>query len=351
MTAGLACYIVINRWLSYHYFFSQLTDLDSPQNQPLIQALLTNAFVETWWISALWSVLAGAMAVVGVSYWMAGRITQPLVQMCQVTQAFAAGQLESRMPESLIPEVDQLNRSFNRMALRLKEVEVKRSELIGNLAHELRTPLTIMRGYLEEWADGRITPTVQSFHQLIREVRRLERLVMDLQLLSKAETGHLPLNILALKVEELVQHIQDIFSTQLREDGPNLSFQVPSDLVAWADSDRTEQILVNLVGNAFRYTENGHIHVQSFRRQDQVWITVTDTGPGIAPQELPHVFERFWRSERSRRTHPDGSGLGLSITRRLIELQGGILEVKSQLGQGTEFSFSLPLAQPHFEHY
>lgn len=346
MFVSLDFYIIINRWSAFRHFNDDLDQLVQRQLEVSeLKSILITEFASAWHISMVWSICSGVIAALLLSYWVARRITAPLIQIEQTTRQFADGQLATRLPASAIPEINRLSRSFNRMALSLEQVEEKRRELMGDLAHELRTPLTIIRGYLEEIVDQRIPPSAHLLDQLIREVRRVERLVLDLQLLSKAEAGHLPLHLQSIALPSLLQQVSETLSTQVREEGPTLTLDCPPNLpLVWADPDRTEQILVNLLGNALRYTERGHIRVQVHRDDCSVWVTIADTGSGIAPQDLPHVFDRFWRSQQSRTRHVNGTGLGLAITRRLVELQGGTIRVESQLGLGSQFQFSLPLA-------
>jgi signal transduction histidine kinase len=135
------------------------------------------------------------------------------------------------------------------------------------------------------------------------------------------------------------------FSDQLFEEEPSLKLDCPLDLPpALADPERLEQVLVNLLGNALRYTSNGTITVCAWAAEDKLWVAISDTGYGIAARDLPHIFERFWRSDRSRDRHSGGTGIGLAISRRLVELQGGTIEVESELDKGSTFRFSLPLA-------
>ncbi|MGB7415791.1 MAG: HAMP domain-containing sensor histidine kinase [Thermosynechococcaceae cyanobacterium] len=344
MVVSEFCYIIINRFASFRYFTSHLENVVLHQAEVLpLKKILADGFSSAWHAGAAWSIAIGSLAALLLSYWVAQRITAPLVQIEALTRDFAEGQLNARLPASSVPEINRLSRSFNRMALSLEQVEQKRRELIGDLAHELRTPLTIVRGNLEELADERIAPTPAIFHRLIREVRRLERLVSDLQLLSKAEIGQLPLHFKAVSLGALLERVEENFSTQLSDEGPSLQFNTPAHLPPiWADPDRTEQILVNLVGNALRYTEQGSITVGVTVAQRQIWVSVADTGMGITPEELTHVFDRFWRSQQSRSRDTGGSGLGLAITRRLVELQGGDITVESQIGKGSRFQFSLP---------
>jgi signal transduction histidine kinase len=180
---------------------------------------------------------------------------------------------------------------------------------------------------------------------LIKETRRLERLIHDLQELSKAEAGYLSINPQPLNLYPLLASLVERFADQLLEDGPSLELEYPKDLPAvLADRDRTEQILVNLLGNAIRYTETGSITVEAKKFNRQIWISVTDTGIGIAEEDLPFLFERFWRADPSRSSHSGGTGIGLAIARRLVELQGGKIEVTSELGVGSTFRFCLPIA-------
>ncbi|MGR3277352.1 sensor histidine kinase [Acaryochloris marina NIES-2412] len=345
MFVSLDFYIIINRLTSFRQFNEDLEQLVQREIElSQLKSILIAEFSTTWHVSMMWSILSGVIAALLLSYWIAQKITAPLIQIEQTTRKFADGQLDIRLPSSSIPEINRLSRSFNRMALSLEQVEQKRRELIGDLAHELRTPLTTIRGYLEEIADERILLTAPLLERLIKEVRRVERLVMDLQLLSKAEAGHLPLNLQSISLKSLLQHVSENLSTQMREDGPILTFDCPSNLPPiWADPDRTEQILVNLIGNALRYTEQGQIVVQIQWDDHHAWVTVADTGSGIAPKELPYVFDRFWRSQQSRTRYSGGTGLGLAITQRLVELQGGTIRVDSELGIGSKFQFSLPL--------
>ena len=265
--------------------------------------------------------------------------------MKQITQKFAAGDLAERVPESAIPELNQLSVSFNSMASSLGDVEQRRRELVSDLTHELRTPLTVMRGYLEELADGRIDGTPELYLRLIRETRRLERLIHDLQELSKAEAGYLSINSQPLNLYPLLDSLVNRFADQLLEEGPNLILDCPKDIPSvLADRDRTEQILVNLIGNAIRYTESGSITVRANKSNRYVWISVIDTGVGIAKEDLPYIFERFWRADPSRASHSGGTGIGLAIARRLVELQGGKIEAESELGKGSTFRFCLPIA-------
>jgi signal transduction histidine kinase len=346
MLIGVTSLVIIGKISSPRFFVSRLEQLDGPGFRlQYIRTRLIEGFEIAWNRSTFWSVLAGTTAAVGLSYWLTQRITQPLTQMDKITQKLAEGDWSERMSPSDIPELNQLAISFNQMAASLQNVEKERRELISDLTHELRTPLTVVRGYLEEIADGHIEPSPEIYQQLAKETKRLERLVNDLQELSKVESGYLPIHQKPVNLYSLLESLVQRFSDQLLEDGPILLLDSQPNLPGvLADVDRTEQILVNLLGNAIRYTETGTITVRTSHDFNFLWVAVIDTGIGISPEDLPHVFERFWRADRSRSRHSGGTGIGLAITRRLVELQGGKITVSSHLNKGSTFKFSLPLA-------
>lgn len=353
MIVGVSSFVIISKLSSPRFFVLHLQQLEG-QGVTLrfARTYLVEGFETAWNRSTFWSVIAGGTAAGGLSYWVSRRIVQPLTQIRQITNKFAAGHLDERLPPSEIPEINQLATSFNRMAVSLEDVENRRRELVSDLTHELRTPLTVIRGYLEELADNRIEASPSVYQRLAKETRRLERLINDLQELSKAEAGYLPIKLQAVSLCPLLESLIEKFSDQLLEDGPQLRLDCPEYLpLVRADIDRVEQVLVNLIGNALTYTETGSITIRAGTQAEetkisvpQVWVAVTDTGVGIAPQDLPHIFERFWRADRSRNQHTGGTGIGLAISKRLIELQGGQIEVESQLGVGSTFRFYLPLA-------
>ncbi|MBD2493522.1 cell wall metabolism sensor histidine kinase WalK [Nostoc sp. FACHB-280] len=346
MIVGVVSFVIISKVSSPRFFVLHLERLQS-QGLDLINVRteLVEGFETAWRRSTIWSVIVGTTAAGGLSYWVSKRIMQRLTEMEQITQKFAVGELDARLPLSDIPELNRLGTSFNRMAASLEGVEARRRELIGDMTHELRTPLTVVRGYLEELADGVIEPSPEVYRRLAKETRRLERLVNDLQELSKAEAGYLPIKIQAINLRPLLESLVERFSEQLLEDGPVLHLDFPTQLpMVLADVDRTEQVLVNLLGNAIRYTAKGKITLQAWPEASKLWIAVIDTGIGISPEDLPHVFERFWRADQSRDRHSGGTGIGLTISRHLVELQGGEIQVESELEIGSTFSFCLPLA-------
>ncbi len=346
MLVGLGSFVILAKLSSPRMFILRLEELE---NQGFItvrsaRTYLIKGFETAWNGSAGWAIIFGASAAGGLSYLAAERIMKPINQMKDITHKLAAGNLQERMPESAIPEFNELGYSFNRMANSLENVENRRRELISDLTHELRTPLTVVRGYLEELADHRIEASEELFQKMVQETRRLERLTSDLQELSKAEAGYLSINRQPLQLYSLLENLVEKFRDQLLEDGPILHLESPKDLpLVFADLDRTEQILVNLLGNAIRYTEKGSITLRAWREKKWLWLAIIDTGIGIDQEDLSLIFERFWRADKSRSRYSGGTGIGLAIARRLVELQGGKIEVESELGKGSQFRFCLPV--------
>lgn len=342
---GVTASSVVGNFFSPRFFQFHVRDLEGKGlNIRTAHSQLLEVFETAWARGNFWSFLIGTLAAAILSYWLAKRIVQPLNQMETIIEQFANGKLDQRMSHFEIPELDRLAMGFNRMAASLAEVEERRREIIDDLTHELRTPLTIIRGRLEEIADGIIVANSQIYSRLIRETKRLQRLLNDLQELSQAETGNLALNLQPINLRHIFEPLVERFSDQLLDSDRNLNLDCPTDLpYVIVDSDRLEQILVNLLSNAIRHTPKGSITLKAWSDEDRVWISVEDQGSGIAPEELPFVFRRFWRSQRSRSQKYGGTGIGLAICRRLVELHQGEILVESQLGVGSTFKFFLPV--------
>ena len=347
MIVGLSTFVFVAKFSSPQFFVLRLQQLERKGFITFRSArtYLIDGFETAWNRSTLWSLIVGGGVAGFLSYYLSKKIMQPIRQMKNITRNFAAGDWHERMPEIEIPELNQLSVSFNRMASGLEDVELRRRELVSDLTHELRTPLTIVRGYLEELAAGDREGSPKLYADLVGQTRRLERLTRDLQELSKAEAGSIFLDLQPLDINPLLQSLIERCADQLLEDGPTLKLDLPSYLpLVIADRDRTQQILVNLLGNAIRHTKKGSITVKAEVKSRYLWLSIIDTGDGIADEDLPHVFERFWRADRSRCSYSGGSGIGLAIAKKLVELQNGEIKVTSKLNEGTTFSFSLPLA-------
>lgn len=280
--------------------------------------------------------------------WAFSRVGAPLVDVMAAADAVAEGDLDVQVRENMPGEYGRLARSFNRMTARLRTAELQRRSLTADVAHELRTPLHIVQGNLEGILDGVYQPDEAHIRATVEETRLLSRLVDDLQTLSLAESGALPLHRIRVSADDLLSDVLTSFSAQAESANIALELDVtaqPDDLMVLVDPDRIDQVLSNLVVNALRHTPSGgKVTLGAARLPDSVRLTVSDTGVGILPDDLPHIFDRFWKGERSRsRLSGAGSGLGLAIARQLVQAHQGTIQVESQPGQGTSFTIDLKI--------
>jgi two-component system, OmpR family, phosphate regulon sensor histidine kinase PhoR len=316
-------------------------------------AMLSSAFLFALASSAL------------VGYFLSRQLVRRLEAVGQAAESLAAGALDTRVPEGHDDEVGQLARRFNDMAERLtttvaeldartREAEAAlatRRELVANVSHELRTPLASISGHAESLlllgpnaSPERLTESLTVLH---RETSQLSRLVDDLFLLSMTESGGLRLTVRTVDIAAILEEVAASFRPLARREGQiALLLDVEPGLPpARGDRERIVQVLGNLVRNALRFTpEGGLVSLRAARHGDAVVVTVADTGAGIPPEGLERIFERFVRGDDARDRASGGAGLGLAIVRELVEAMGGQASAESALGEGSQFSFTLPLA-------
>ena len=295
--------------------------------------------------------LSAFVIAVGVSIFISRRVVSPVQAMTLISQQIADGHYDQRVdiPESLqdADELGQLAISFNQMAEKLSQTENMRRQLIGDVSHELRTPLTAIKGSMEGLIDGVLPPTPETFQNIYQEADRLQRLVADLQELSKVESGAISLKLESLDIAKLIQSVTQRLQPQFDEKGITLALEIPSLLPrVLVDEDRMAQVLINLLGNALQYTpENGRVTLAVRQIGADLQISIQDTGVGIPAEHLPHLFTRFYRVDKSRSRAGGGSGIGLTIAKHLVEVHGGHIWVESEgKGKGSTFRFTLPTA-------
>ena len=263
------------------------------------------------------------------------RMVNPLAQVVAAARSVAAGDLSTRVPVSGPDDLRALSDSFNHMASTLERNNNERRDMLADIAHELRTPLTIMRGRLEGIVDGIYPANAEHIGPALEETYLLERLVEDLRLLTLAESRQLHFEQNDVSLNDLAHHVIAMFQAEAEEKKLTLTAQLSdSDTTIRADHQRTEQIVGNLVANAIRYTpEGGKVWITVEENDGHVTLSVNDNGPGIPPEDLPRIFNRFWRGEKSRSRASGGAGLGLAIARQLVEAQGGQISA-SNLPEG-----------------
>jgi histidine kinase len=267
--------------------------------------------------------------------------------MKNASQRIAEGQYGERVEISGQDELHQLAESFNKMAEQLEQVETMRQRLIGDVAHELRTPLTAIKGSAEGLMDGVLPASAETYSQIHAEAERLSRLVDDLQELSRVESRAAQLNIRPADSTALIQTVTKRLRHQFDEKRVTLTFNLPHEpILVLADEDRAIQVLTNLIGNALQYTpSDGVVTILVERDKNEARISVRDTGYGIPADHLKHIFDRFYRVDKSRSRAHGGSGIGLTIAKHLVEAHGGKIWAESAgENKGSVFVFTLPLA-------
>lgn len=297
--------------------------------------------------------LAAFVIAVGVSIFISRRVVSPVQEMTLVSQYIADGHYAQRVeiPGSLedADELAQLAISFNQMAEKLSQTENMRRQLIGDVSHELRTPLTAIQGSMEGLIDGILPATPETFQNIYQEADRLQRLVADLQELSRIEAGAVSLELASCDIAALIQSVTQRLQPQFDEKEIALALDIPSLLPhVLIDEDRISQVLINLLGNALQYTPpQGRVTLTARQINKDLQVSIRDTGLGIPAEHLPHLFTRFYRVDKSRSRAGGGSGVGLTIAKHLIEAHGGRIWAESEgTGNGSTFTFTLPIS-PH----
>jgi two-component system sensor histidine kinase BaeS len=295
----------------------------------------------------IWASLASIGLAVLLSFVLVKRVLGPLQRMTDITRKIAAGDYSARVPIKSLDEVGQLAQAFNRMADSLQQIEQLRKSMTIDVAHELRTPLTNIQGYLEALIDGVVSASRETYELLLEETMRLVRLVEDILQLAKADAARADLQKEEILLKELIERVIDTFRSRFDQKGIGIELQVrpPADAV-WADPTKLTQVVRNLIQNAWEYTPaGGSVRIGSRLRSGAVRLVFSNTGGEIAEKDLPFIFERFFRGEKSRSRKHGGAGIGLAIVKELIEAHGG--QVGAEISEGqTHIWFDLPASEP-----
>jgi signal transduction histidine kinase len=293
--------------------------------------------------------LLGAVLVVSLlSLLMSGNFTRPIKALTTASRNLAEGKRTQLVEVSSSDELGELGKSFNRMSLEIENAERLRKQMTADVAHDLRTPLTVIGGYVEAARDGTLELTPERLDVLGLEVNRLNRLVSDLRTMSQSDSGELLISREAVDPARLLTKISEVFRLQAEQKGINLIVGTAEDLpVLFGDEGRLMQVLENLVANAIRHTPAGGeitLNVSEESRNHALLFSVADSGEGIPAEELPLIFERFHRVDKSRHADSNQSGLGLAIARAIVEAHGGRIWAESTRGVGTTIKFQLPIS-------
>ncbi|MDD5082387.1 MAG: ATP-binding protein [Dehalococcoidales bacterium] len=295
----------------------------------------------------LWGgALAAVMALV-VTFLLSRRILSPVRALTLTSSRLGQGDFSQRVQTQDKGELGELARTFNLMAGDLERAEKLRRNLVADTAHELRTPLSNIQGYLEAIRDGVVQPDTATINSIHEEVILLSRLIDDLQELALAEAGKLNMVRQAENISTIINQAVAAMQPQASAKGVSLLTDLPDGLpLCDIDSHRISQVLRNLMDNAVVHTPEGGTVTVAARHQDKwIEVSVTDTGEGIPAEDLPNIFERFYRVDQSRARATGGHGLGLTIAKRLVEAHGGKIDVQSELGKGSRFTFTLPVPE------
>ncbi|MCB8925578.1 MAG: HAMP domain-containing protein [Ardenticatenaceae bacterium] len=295
---------------------------------------------------AIFLAALGATAVsLVIGVLLARSLIKPLQEITRATQAVAQGDLKQQVPVRSDDELGKLATSFNQMSADLAQSRDLRRQMTADIAHDLRTPLSLILGHAEALSDGVLPPTPETFDVIHDEARRLNRLVEDLRLLSLAEAGELSFAVRPVQPQSLLERTVVAHTPAAQQKQVELLLDAPADLPdVEVDPDRLAQVLDNLVSNALRYTpENGRIQLTAQQTPTGIQLRVQDSGPGMDAADLAHVFDRFYRGDKSRQRHDGGSGLGLAIARSIVESHNGRIWAESTLGDGATFIIELPL--------
>jgi signal transduction histidine kinase len=299
-------------------------------------------FLERTNQALLLGIFTGLLIALLLGIFLARTLTRPLRELTHAAQNITEGQLEQEVKVTSQDEIGQLAKAFNDMSREVARSNASRRQMTADIAHDLRTPLTVIAGYIESMQDGVLQPTPERFDLIYKEIERLQNLVGDLRMLSQADAGELSLHLQAIKPKGLLDQAAALFQHHAEKQSVTIRVETPEELPEiQVDEARMMQVLDNLISNALRYTpEKGQIILGGNVNDGHVELCVKDTGSGISPGELPFIFDRFHRSDKSRHTDEGESGLGLAIVKALVESQGGKVWAESEPGKGSTFLMS-----------
>ncbi|WP_432422586.1 ATP-binding protein [Thermoanaerobacterium thermosaccharolyticum] len=282
-----------------------------------------------------------------ISIYISKYLTKPILNIAHVASKLENGNYDVRVKE--IPREEELltlTAAINHLGASLKNQGMLRAQMTQNIAHELRTPLSTLKSHLEAIIDGVWEPSKERMVSLYEEVVRLSNLINDIELLNKIEIDNLKINKVRFNLSDLIKSLLINYESIFTNKNQHLEKNIEDGISIFADKDKISEVVINLLANANKYTgEGGNIKVKLYKEGKYAVLSVSDDGIGIPKEDLPFIYERFYRSEKSRNREYGGSGLGLSITKAIIKAHNGMINAESILNEGTKFTVKLPLDQ------
>ncbi|MFS0725678.1 sensor histidine kinase [Paenibacillus sp. 1P07SE] len=339
ITAGIVFVSSVSLIFTMHYHFQMYQSQAAVVSHDVTELNyhLELALLQT----ILWTCVVSIVLAIVLGIYVAKRISSPLVHMKHVAEQMTVGDWHARVSLAGKDELAELGASINTLAAQLKHQEQLRVTMTENIAHELRTPLTTLKSHVRALKDGIWEPTPSRIHTCYIEIERLTDLVAELEDLTQLESPGFQLVRKEERLAKVIERAVNIVDASYREKRVHLNYSVGSEIRVLMDQDRMIQVFVNLLSNALKFTSaQGHVSISAKEAYGGIEIVVEDSGDGIPSEDLPNVFERFYRADKSRSRNTGGSGLGLTIVKQLITAHGGHINVESE--QGTKFTIRLP---------
>ncbi|MCF6092634.1 ATP-binding protein [Microaerobacter geothermalis] len=307
-------------------------------------SILDQNFIRSFNQSMLILVVLFSIVALALSFFLSRKLSAPLLEIKKGANHLRFGHLNERVHiKEKTGEIKELADAFNHLADTLQRQEQLRKNLMADVAHELRTPLATLRSHLEAFQDGIWEPTKERLNSSQQQVMRLIRLVGDIEKLNQAENPLVQLHIQPIHLNELINQVVQTLESEWSHKPMNVNVIIDDQITLMGDGDRITQVLLNLLSNAYKFTpENGNITILAKESNSEVTILVKDNGSGISKEDLPHIFERFFRGEKSRNRSYGGAGIGLAIVKAIVEAHKGTISVESEVGEGTTFTIVFP---------
>jgi signal transduction histidine kinase len=318
-----------------------------PREVNLLLSLQSTKFLNTVRMTLVWSGVMSIFIGIGVALIVSNLTVKPLKEMQKLAKRISQGDYSARIGLKSRDEIGELASSLNYMAEQLTDIENMRKKLVQNVSHDLRTPLTSIKGYLELLEDESFTEEekLKSINTIQKEVERMETIVKEITRLSIIDGKNYQLDIEKLDLNSVVKESIPIISIEAEK--KNIQIQIDSlqkEVFIMGDKEKVKEVIINLLDNAIKFTNEGFIKISTSQNKNYVSLIIEDTGIGIDPEDMPHIFERFYRGEKSRSKNSSGLGIGLAITKELVYMQNGKIEVESKKSKGSKFTVNFPVA-------